>query len=98
MKKHDSLTRHEAVTTPDDAWKGYTLEELRYRRAYVGARREMEKERLAYNVASLRSNTVSSATGVIKRVGSALPVVKYVVAAVGIGSKIVGMFRRRRKR
>ncbi len=38
----------------DENWKGYTIDELRYRRAYTVARIEIEKERLRHNLAVMQ--------------------------------------------
>lgn len=98
MSKHNSaLTSHDAARHADN-WRGYTLEELRYRRAYVDARRELERERIAYNLSNWRQHTASAAGTTLKRIGTAIPAVNYAVAAVGVGMKVMRLFRRKKKK
>ena len=42
-------------TYMNDDWKGYTLDELRYRRAAVSARNQVEKTMLSRNFEALRT-------------------------------------------
>ncbi|MCI9285863.1 MAG: hypothetical protein HFJ91_08785 [Muribaculaceae bacterium] len=43
-------------------WKGYTLDELRYMRAYTAARIEISKNRLAGQASNIKKNGLGSAT------------------------------------
>lgn len=90
------LTKH-CLSSKKDDFEGLTLDELRYRRAYVGARKDLAKEKLAYNLAYVRSNTLSVAGSTAKRIGAAIPMMNYAVMAFGIGKKVYKLFRRKRK-
>lgn len=81
-------------------WKGYTLEDLRYRRAYVAARRELEKERLHHNIGNARKGAVTAAGGTALRVMQVIPFFDYAMMAWSVGSKamkLLGRFRRKKK-
>ena len=82
-----------------DDWKGYTLDDLRYRRAYVAARKELEKERLYHNLHNVRKGAVSTAAGTARRVASAVPFLDYAMIAWSVGSKafkLLGKFRKKK--
>ncbi len=84
----------------EEKWNGYTLEDLRYRRAYVAARLELEKERLNHNAGAMRKGVKNSANGVVRRVTSAVPFFEYGIMAYSVGSKlfrVLGKFRRKKK-
>ncbi len=57
---------------PED-WKGYTIEELRYRRAYIATCSELAKERLNQQVKSVRSNTLHTATSAATTLTHSIP-------------------------
>lgn len=60
-------------TTPPhkaEGWKGYTLNQLRYRRAYVTARLELEKEQLGRDIKAERQ--ALTPLSIVSHVGSAL--------------------------
>ena len=84
-----------------DSWEGYTLDELRYRRAYIAACKELEKEKLAHAVSSFKSNPATGAYSVARRVAQKAPLVNYGLLAFGIASKawkIIGRFRGKKKK
>lgn len=82
----------------DEQWEGYTLDDLRYRRAYVAARRELEKERLFHNVGSMRNGVSKSANTVMRRVTSSIPFLEYGVMAFSVGQKVFRLFGKLRKK
>lgn len=51
-------------------WQGYTLQQLRYRRAYIAARLELEKEQLLRDFQTEKS-VMASPMGIISGIGSA---------------------------
>lgn len=78
----------------EEAWTGYTLDELKYRRAYLAARKELEKERLLHNVSQLRGAAGTTTMNVFKKVSSGIPLLNYGLLAFNIGSKAWKMIRR----
>lgn len=76
-------------------WKGYTLDELRYQRALVAARVEIQKERLVVQSDKLR-NAMSSPTGVWGRIFSSINYVDYAVLAFQLISRTTRTLRKLR--
>nr|MBD5376550.1 hypothetical protein [Bacteroides sp.] len=98
MQKNQSLVA--ARPQNDDHWKGYTLEDLRYRRAYVAARRELEKERLYNRLGATKKGATESVTNRVRRVASMVPFMEYGIMAFSVGSKVfrfLGKFRKKKK-
>lgn len=46
-----------------DDWKGYTIDELRYMRAYTAARIEISRDRLTSRVAAIKKNGLTGNAG-----------------------------------
>lgn len=85
----------------DPNWKGYTLEELNYRRAYNAARLEIQKQRIASNYRHLATNfnPTVKATGLMGKILGSLSVLDYGLMAFKLGKRILsitGRFRKRR--
>lgn len=53
-----------------EGWQGYSLQQLRYRRAYVIARLELEKDQLANDIRTERAS-LASPIGLMSGIGSA---------------------------
>jgi len=84
-----------------DDWEGYTLEDLRYRRAYVAACRELEREKLAHAAGALRTNPATGAFNAVRRVTEKVPMLNYTLLALGVGQKawkIISKFRGKKKK
>lgn len=80
-------------------WKGYDLDQLRYRRAYVLARSEIERIRLMSRYESLRSGLPSIKTsGVASRMLKGLSYMDYAFLAYKAVTKAMKLFGRRRHR
>ena len=79
-----------ALTKPQEQenWNGYTIEELRYRRAYIGARCELEKEKLLSGISRFRGHAGQSTMRAVEKVGSAIPLFNYALLAFTVGSKV----------
>lgn len=67
-------------------WNGYTIDELRYMRAYTAARMEISRERLVAKVSSVKKDGIMGA-GKGSVVGRLLGAVGYVDMAI-LGWKI----------
>lgn len=82
----------------DPNWKGYTLEELMYQRAYTAARIEIQKQRLVTNYNEL-SNAHSSVSGfsLVRRLTSGFSYFDIAVYAFKIGRGIFRGIRRLRR-
>lgn len=84
---------------PED-WKGYTIEELQYRRAYVATCSELAKDRLIQRVQALRSNTLKSAAGAATSITRSMPLIGMAFTVAKVGSrayKFIKNLRVRRK-
>ena len=69
----------------NEQWKGYTLDELRYRRALVGARVEIEKYRL-------------NALSLVGRVMGAFRYAEYAILGFKLIKRVSKLMRGRRRR
>lgn len=98
MKSEELVT----TSTPQtDQWQGYTLEDLRYRRAYLAARCDLQKERMLHSVAAMKNGTASSAANIARKAASAIPAFNYALLAWNIGSrafKVLGKLRGHKKK
>ncbi len=87
-----------AVSHSDPEWKGYDMEELRYRRAYVMARMEIEKERMSSSARSLYSSTAGQASsGIMGKLLGSLSYIDYGVLAFRLGKRVFSLFRSLRR-
>ena len=74
-----------------DEWKGYTLDELRYMRAYAAARIEINRDRLRTNFRNARHAGPKSIGG---RVLGALSYIDIAIMSFKVGSKVLKTVRR----
>lgn len=63
-------------------WKGYTLDELRYRRALTGVAIEIEKDRLSRSISSLVPGALKSRTSGASMLSKAFGALSYVDYAI----------------
>ncbi len=81
-------------------WKGYDIDELRYRRAYLLARCEIERMRLVSRIDSVRASVPLIGTGgVAGRLLKGLSYLDYVYIAYKLtskASKILSKFRNKK--
>lgn len=94
MKEQDT-----DFTADPAAWKGYDIDQLRYRRAYLLARCEIEKMKLTARAESLKQGIPSFKTsGVAGRMLKGLSYMDYAFLAYKVVSKVVkltGKFRKK---
>ena len=83
------------ISKTDPAWPGFTLEEIRYERAYAAAKTEISKERLMATAAALSGN--GKKDGIVHAVMGGLGFIDYGVIAFRIGSKIFRLVRSLRR-
>lgn len=82
-------------THNDPQWKGYTIDELRYRRAYIVARLEVEKERMATTSRRFYGNTgLTPTAGIMGKVFGSLNYIDYAVLAFRLGKRVYSLFHR----
>lgn len=85
----------------DPQWHGYTVDELRYQRAYLLARTEMTKQRLAEHfrdtTSVLRPGTSGTAT-LATRILSSISYFDYALLAIKVGRSLFKFTRRMRRR
>lgn len=80
-----------------EAWRGYTLDELRFQRVLSMTRLELQKESLAQQIDNLRNGrSTDGSTGWMTRLLGAFNYIDYAVFALTLGRKIMRVFRRRK--
>lgn len=78
----------------DNEWKGYTIDELRYQRAYALARLELEKEKIVSGFHHIYKSTPGTmGTGIMRKMMGGLTYIDYAVLAYKLGHRIYKMFR-----
>ncbi|MDE6684411.1 MAG: hypothetical protein K2J94_04440 [Duncaniella sp.] len=80
-------------------WKGYTLDEIRYARAYAAARMEINRERLMARVQNIQKNGMHSnlSKGLMGKVLGAFSYVDIALLTWRIGRKVFSMTRMLKK-
>lgn len=68
-------------------WSGYTLEELRYMRAYTVARLEINRDRLQRNFAGLKDAGPVSKSGMLGKLLGTLSYIDIALLTFRVGSK-----------
>lgn len=92
--KQKALPPHDNV-----AWKGYTIDEIRYQRALTMARMEIERERLFASAGNIyKGIEQQSSSGIMGRLLSGLNYVDYVMLAFKLGRSLFNIFGRSRRR
>lgn len=93
------MTDNRYIDIPDDPqWSGYTLDEIRYRRALILARIEIEKERIGMGAREIYSSKLTRmpgvrGSGIISRLLSALTMADYAVIGIKLIRKISAIYR-----
>lgn len=87
----------------DLEWKGYSFDELKYQRALVTIKCEIEKEKLISTFSTIKQGKMSiiSAGGqnsLLNKVFGALDVADYSILAFIFGRKLYSIFRKIRKK
>lgn len=82
---------------PED-WKGYTIDELRYRRAYVATCSELAKERLSQRVKAFRTNTLSSAANTAAGITKSIPLIGTAFTVAKWGGRALKQIKKIRDR
>lgn len=78
----------------DIDWKGYSIDELRYQRAYTLARLEIQKEKITSSFSRFYSSSSGGfGNGLIKKITGSLNYVDYALLAYKIGNRIYKLFR-----
>ncbi|MCM1028898.1 MAG: hypothetical protein NC342_07965 [Pseudoflavonifractor sp.] len=75
-------------------WKGYTLNELRYRQAYVAARLELEKEQLIRDMETERS--MMTPMGLLGNLGSMMQYANWGILAFQALKTVGSLFRHKK--
>ncbi len=76
-------------------WEGYTIDEVRYLRAYTAARMEIARERLQANAKSFVSGNGASGggTGIMSRILGTLSYLDIALVTFKLGKSIFRIFR-----
>ncbi|MDE6534723.1 MAG: hypothetical protein K2K82_01790 [Muribaculaceae bacterium] len=86
------------IPQPEAEWDGLTLDEIRYARALTRARIDISKEMISARANALMSGKAAGTEGktMLGRMLGALNWLDYGLIAIRLGSKISGMFRKRK--
>lgn len=86
------------INKPEAEWEGLTLDELRYARALTRARIDISREMLAARTNAIFKGRTEGTQGktMLGRMLGALNWLDYGLIALRIGTKVSGMFRRRK--
>lgn len=88
-----------AVRHHDPEWKGYTIDELRYQKAFALARVEIQKEKMAIAASQLKEGMPGvKAHGIYGKLLGSLNYLDYVIIAYKLSSKVFSMFKSVRHR
>ncbi len=80
-----------------DDWNGYTLDELRYMKAYTAARLEINRDHLRRNIMNVKNVGAIPAKGVFSKILGTLSYFEIAVMAFRIGGKVFRTVRRLRR-
>ena len=84
-----------ASSHPDPAWRGYTLDELRYERVALQARIETQEEILAAEFDRVRSGNMFLNKNTFSRVLSMINYADFMVLGFKLVRSIIPFFRRK---
>lgn len=89
------MNDYESYLAKAKPWKGYTLDEIRYRIALNRICIDVEKERLmaAANNLSRGNFTLSSGTGGVKRMLNALSMLDYTIVMIKLVKKLHSLIK-----
>lgn len=79
-----------------DEWRGYTLDELRYRRVMALTRIEIEKSKMIATSTDVRDNLPFIGRSFLGNFTKSLTVVEYAVLAFKLFRRIAPLFRKKR--
>lgn len=81
---------HKELSPAQEQWSGYTLDELRYRRAVTLARIEVQKEKLRLGAADMRAGSGPfSSAGIAGKIMGSLNYLDYIILAFK-ASRLIG--------
>lgn len=81
-------------------WDGYTIDEIRYLRAYTAARLEIARERLQRNSAEVMSEATGpfKGTGLLSRILGTLSYLDIALVTYKLGKSVFRVFRSFRRK
>ena len=82
-----------------DSWNGYTLDELRYQRAYTAARMEIQRHGLQHNIANINliDRSKGKFGGVLGTLFNSLSYIDIGIFAFKMGRRVFKTVRRLRR-
>lgn len=91
------MSDRKALPHEKEYWKGYTLDELRYLRAYTMARMEINRDQLRRNFSNVKNLKAIPGKGMFGRILGTLSYLEIAVMAFKVGGKVFKTVRRLRK-
>lgn len=70
-----------------EVWNGYTLDEIRYMRAYTAARIEINRDRLSRNFANIKNVGPTSSSGLLGKILGTLSYIDIALMTYKVGNK-----------
>ncbi len=89
-------SKRKALPHETESWNGYTLDELRYQRAYTSARMEIQRAELQRNISnfSLTGSGTNPNGGILGKMFNSLGYIDIGIFAFKMGRRIFKIFRR----
>lgn len=88
------MKENEINNATEPKWRGYSIDELRYRRAFTMARLEIARERLTATSRRIYGGYGMPATsGIIGKLFGSLNYVDYAVLAFRLGKRVYSLFK-----
>lgn len=89
-------SKRKALPHETESWNGYTLDELRYQRAYTSARMEIQRAELQRNISSfsLTGSGPNVNSGILGKMFNSLGYIDIGIFAFKMGRRIFRIFRR----
>lgn len=91
------MTTRKSLPHEKDEWKGYTLDELRYMRAYTAARLEINRDHLRRNFANVKDGGAFHTKGLFGKILGTLSYLDIAIMTFKVGSRMFKTVRKLRR-
>lgn len=92
------MTTQKVYPHEKDGWNGYTLDELRYMRAYTAARLEIKRDRLRNNIANVKNIQAFPAKGIFGKILNTMSYLDIAVMTYRVGTRVFKLVSRLRRK
>ncbi|MCI8997588.1 MAG: hypothetical protein HFJ95_01155 [Muribaculaceae bacterium] len=91
------MSNRKALPHEKEDWNGYTLDELRYLRAYTAARMEINRDQLRRNFSNVKNFNALPSKGLFGKILGTLSYLDIAIMTFRIGGKVFKTVRRLRR-